>query len=270
MYGYGCFISANGRPASGGIDADAQNFFTATGITNLTQKNAINKLVLDLKSANIWNKMKALYPIVGGNATAHSYNLKNTAQYQLSFSSGWTHSSTGMTPSNAYANTSLNPVTHLTNYNTHASIYCRLDGGNSGFDLGVTNYPSYNSEYLLASRRIGYMNGGFYDYGGGGGSNTQATSTTAKGLTLNSATSTTLQKLYKNGSATNTNTQTNTSTPPSFPIYIGAVNSSNLTAVEYNSNEYALVSIGDGLSDAEQSSFYTIVQNFQTTLSRQV
>lgn len=270
MYGYGCFISANGRPASGGIDADAQSFFTATGITNITQKNAVNQLVLDLKSNSLWTKIKALYPVVGGNATAHSYNLKNTSQYQLSFSSGWTHASTGMTPSTAYANTNLNPATHLTNYNTHASIYCRLDGGNSGFDLGITNAPSYNQEYLLASRRNGYMNGAFYDYGGVPGGVTQFTSTTAKGLTLNSSTSTTLQKLYKNGVVKDTNTVLNTSTPSSYPIYIGAVNASNSSAVEYNSNEYALISIGDGFNDSESATFYTIIQTFQTSLSRNV
>jgi len=275
MYGVGYGIGSSGATtvlnSGGSFDADAQSFFSSSGITNLTQKNAVNQLVKDLKSNSLWSKIKAIYPVVGGNATAHSYNLKNTSQYQLSFSSGWTHSSTGMTSNGAaYANTNLNPVSALTNYNTHASIYCRLDGSNAGFDIGITNPSSYNQEYLLAARRGGYMIGAFYDYGGVAGGVTQSTSTSAKGLTLNSSTSSTLQKLYKNNVVKDTNTVLNTSTPSSLPIYIGAVNANSTSVVEYSTNEYSLISIGDGFSDAEVSTFYSIVQTFQTSLSRNV
>jgi hypothetical protein len=38
----------------------------------------------------------------------------------------------------------------------------------------------------------------------------------------------------------------------------------------YTTKECAFASIGDGLTDTEASNFYTAVQAFQTTLSRQV
>ena len=57
------------------VDTDALSFITAASITDATQKTAINTLVKDLKIANIWTKMKAIYPFVGGNAIAHAYNL---------------------------------------------------------------------------------------------------------------------------------------------------------------------------------------------------
>ena len=60
-----------------GIDTDAQAFITATGITDNTQKNSINQLVLDLKSYGVWSKIKAIYPFVGGTATTHKFNLKD-------------------------------------------------------------------------------------------------------------------------------------------------------------------------------------------------
>ncbi len=41
-------------------DADAQLFITATGISG-TNATATNQLVIDLKAANIWTKMKAIY-----------------------------------------------------------------------------------------------------------------------------------------------------------------------------------------------------------------
>jgi len=48
------------------VDADAQAFITAANITNTTQQSAIDTLVKSLKTANIWTKMKAIYPFVGG------------------------------------------------------------------------------------------------------------------------------------------------------------------------------------------------------------
>jgi hypothetical protein len=52
-------------------------------------------------------------------------------------------------------------------------------------------------------------------------------------------------------------------------LYISAVNELNI-AQQYSSKQYAFGSIGEGLSATEASNFYTAVQNFQTTLSRQV
>ena len=109
------------------IDPEAQAFITAASISDSTQQEAINMLVGDLKFFSIWDKMKAIYPMIGGNSTAHSYNLRNVAQYQLSFVGGWTHSATGAQPNgvNAYADTGLNISTQYTNYlaSHHLSIY---------------------------------------------------------------------------------------------------------------------------------------------------
>jgi hypothetical protein len=129
MY-YG-LLSLAGKVAGSSYDADAQAFFTAAGITDTTQKSAVNQLVLDLKSYSIWTKMKALYPFVGGAATPHSYNLKNTSQYQITWNGGWTHSSTGALPNgtNAYANTGFNPSTVLSSTNGNIGVYLRNDSG---------------------------------------------------------------------------------------------------------------------------------------------
>jgi hypothetical protein len=78
-------------------DPDALAFFTATTITDNIQKNAINQLLIDLKAAGIWIKIKAIYPMVGGNAATHNYNLKNPtdldAAFRITFVGSWTHSS---------------------------------------------------------------------------------------------------------------------------------------------------------------------------------
>ena len=102
-------------PKATGFDADAQAFITAAAITDVTQQNAINTLVVDLKGYSIWTKMKALYPFVGGTATTHKFNLKNpldtNAAFRASFVGGITHSSTGVKGNgiNAYFDTWIIP-----------------------------------------------------------------------------------------------------------------------------------------------------------------
>ena len=41
-------------------------------------------------------------------------------------------------------------------------------------------------------------------------------------------------------------------------------------ASSYNNGEYAFSSIGDGLTDTEAANLYTLVQNYQVALSRNV
>ena len=58
------------------LDPDAQAFLTAAAITDPTISGAINTLVVQMKADNIWTKMKAIYPLVGGTDNTHKWNLK--------------------------------------------------------------------------------------------------------------------------------------------------------------------------------------------------
>lgn len=63
-----------------GSDTDYQAFITATGITQPTQSAALETLVSDLKSYGLWNKMKAIYPMITdkNNRFAYSQALGTT------------------------------------------------------------------------------------------------------------------------------------------------------------------------------------------------
>jgi hypothetical protein len=140
------------------LASDAQAFLTATGITNPTEVDALKQLVLDLKTNNLWSNMYAIYPVLGGTATTHKYNLKDPqdldSSYRLTFSSGWTHSSNGMTPNgSAYADTHLIPSAVQTQYNTAYGYYSRTNIQATQIDLGCTtigNEP--NSRVALHSK----------------------------------------------------------------------------------------------------------------------
>ena len=100
------------------VDADAQAFISAAGITDLTQAAAINTLVNDLKTYGLWTKMKAFYPMVGGTAASHKFNLKDprdlNAAYRLTFFGGLIHDSNGVlgngTTGYAYTNLAQNTM----------------------------------------------------------------------------------------------------------------------------------------------------------------
>jgi len=256
----GVRVPAVAGGGGGGTDADAQAFITAASITDSTQQSAINTLVVDLKAANIWTKMKAIYPMVGGTASAHKFNLKDPRDldvaYRLVFNGGWTHSSTGALPngSNGYADTKLNPSTSLTSFNSnHLSFYSRTNT-------------------LIDSADMGGGAGGSYitiEYGTQWNGNTwgQSTRNPSTGLFINTRTNNTTQKMYKNATLANTNTGTNTGSA-NANIFIGARNIGG--GNQYSTRESAFATIGDGLTDAEASALYTAVQAFQTTLGRQV
>ena len=254
-------------PKGAAYDADAQAFITATGISG-TNANAINQLVLDLKAANIWTKMKAIYPMVGGTATAHKFNLKNPADtdaaFRLNFVGGWTHSSNGATPNgtNAYANTYFVPSVDSSGLNNfHNSYYSRSNVNLAQVEMGCGSNDLQGTLLEIRTGNITYNRIN---------SNTVSTysDTDSLGFYLQSRISSTQQKGFKNGTL-KINGSANSNSAPTQNFYIGAYNNSN-SPFYYSSKQCAFASIGDGLTDAEVLAYRTAVQNFQTTLGRQV
>ena len=281
----GISVTNTSKPISTAIvyDADAAAFFTAASITDNTQKSAVNQLVLDLKSASIWTKMKALYPVVGGVASSHAINLKTPGTYNLTFATGWTHASTGMTPNGAtYADTFLIPSTAFANTNVHLSFYSRTTTNVGRVDMGAfwtdspgTNPTQNTSAFQLETGRS--LDGNAIGYLSNDDTNRISyTQTNASGMFVLSRTANNALKMFQNNVLKQTNTTINSAAFNKLPqnkIVIGAINyrdstTSNITA--FGSHQCAFSSIGDGLTDAEASAFYTAVQNNQTTLGRQL
>lgn len=261
-------------PKSSAFDPDAQAFFTAAGITDNTQKSAIQTLVTDLKTYGIWTKMKALYPFVGGTATTHKWNLKDPQDtdgaFRLVFSGGWTHSSTGVLPNgtNGYADTKLVPNTSLTAANHHISLYSRTNISGEVYDIGSGDAAgSYLLDlYLRRSGDTAGYDAGYYTTNRNTFSNNNST-----GHFIGSTIVNTESKYYKNG--INQNTKSINSgflVLPSGNIYLGGFNEYTSSTIYFSSKQIAFASLGDGLTDTEAANFYTAVQAFQTTLSRNV
>lgn len=259
-------IATHGIVASqlAGFDADAQAFFdrvtTAGGTLSATEKTAVNKLVLDLKSYSIWSKMKAIYPMVGASSAACAQNLRSSS-FTGSFSSGWTFASTGVTPNgtSAYMNTGLNPSLNLTNSSGHFSYYSRTNtAAGAKYEMGCYDGTYGNGVVARYSSDIFYAVYGAY--------NATTSNTDSRGFYVTNRNSSTNTTGFKNG--TKVINAVSNGTAANKIIFLAANNSA--TIQEFNDRQCAFASIGDGLTDTEASNFYTAVQAFQTTLSRQV
>jgi hypothetical protein len=204
-----------------------------------------------MKSAGIWSSMKAIYPMVGASAAACAQNLKSSS-FTGTFTSGWTFASTGVTPNgtSAYMNSNFN-TNALSSL--HYGYYSRTtntsgrDMGNespSPYDLiislGGTLYQRFNSSSIIVSNA---NSNGFY---------------------VGTQDATNLHRAFRNSVQLGT-TQPNNAGYNNADVWIGAVNPSY-----YSERQCAFASIGDGLTDTQASNFYTAVQAFQTTLSRNV
>ena len=240
--------SGGGAPS---YDSDAQAFFTAASITDPTQMGAVNTLVTGLKSNNLWTKIKALYPVVGGNATAHSKNLKNPSQYNLTFSSGWTHSSAGMLPTNAYADTGIIFNNIYTINDVHLSVYTTTNSNGLFCDLSDSVSNIY-SRFTGSS----YMNINSSNY------NIDVVSDSL-GYYLVSRTGATVQKSFKNGSILSA-TSISSVSMSTISLKIGCYG--NLS--QYSNRNQITITNGYGLSDSEATILSTIVNTFNTTLGR--
>lgn len=252
------------------IDADAQAFFdrvtAAGGTLSTTEKDAVNVLVLSLKTNSLWTLMKVIYPMVGASAAACAQNLKSSS-FTGTFTSGWTFASAGVTPngSSAYMNTNFNNQGNWTSTsNGSMGLISATNQSGAICDMGSGTIASGgNSSTIYAN-----FSGNYY-----GGLNCTvvtpgSTNTSSIGFFVASRLTTTAYNLYKRGSSTiNLTTTDIVGTNPNTVIYLGAGNNSG-TAQSFSSKQFNYCFIGDGLTQAQVDTYYSILQTFNTSLSR--
>jgi hypothetical protein len=266
--GFTASLSSPLKPDAG-ADSDATSFITAASITDSTQITAIQNLVFDLKENNIWNKMQAIYPIVGGTENSHKYNLRDPrdadAAFRLSFTTGWTHSASGATPNgtSAYADTFYIPSTSATRNSHHLSYYSRTNVAELKVEMGSAQL--FNARSFI---QISYSNVTYMQCNGPSNTFINFNETNSQGFYVVNRTAASLMNGWKNGVKSATTTEA--SQPPNDRKYfLGAYNNNN-TPSDFSTKQCAFASIGSGLTDSEVATYYTIVEAYQTTLGRQI
>jgi hypothetical protein len=238
----------------------------AGGSLSTTEQNATKTLVADLKAYGIWTKMKAIYPMVGASSAACAQNLKSSS-FTGTFSTGWTFASTGVTPNgtSSFMNTNFIESGNLSLNSGHLSIYSRTQNSNLESDIG--NITFVNPNVLSYSTIYASFNSTSSTFANQSNDDFAITNNNSKGFFISNKTAANqiigfIRNIKTTGSRPN-------SALSLIPNYIGARNF-NGVADNISRKENAFASMGDGLTDTEASNFYTAVQAFQTTLSRQV
>jgi hypothetical protein len=248
------------------FDPDSVLFFervtNSGGILSDIEKTATNQLLSNLKDYGLWSKVKAIYPMVGASAAACAQNLKSSS-FTGVFVGGVTYASTGVTGNgtSGYFDTNLNVLGNLDNSSYHTAFYSRSTSSVFTRDFGAAGGSTTGFYCIIRDINSNYIMSATNENQAVSVSNTDG-----RGLYTINRSSSTLAQGRKNGSSVMTITASNSGTMPNLNMYAMRING----VAAYSSKECALFSIGDGLTDTQSADFYTAVQAFQTTLSRQV
>jgi hypothetical protein len=250
-------------------DPDTQQFLDATGLDE-TYAPALDGLVRGLKGHGLWEKMAAVYPMIGGTADLHKWNLIDPRDtddgYRLTFIGG-THSlDKGYTPNppggyanGGYADSHCIPLGLFDQNSTHLAYYSMLDvPGNLSTEMGCFNWTGSSSRYHIVARDLFY-------YGMSESASTSTPAPSTSGLFIATRTAANAQAGYINGALAGSSAVVSIPLPPK-PIYVGGRNGST----DRSQLPCGFASIGSGLDAQNAADLYTVVQDYQTALGRAV
>ena len=289
---YNAFATRFGRPPSifNAIitDPDAYNFIETALIIDTNQQLAINNLVTGLKTNNLWDKMQAIYPFVGGTAYSHKFNLKDLrdtdAAFRIQFFGAVTHNNLGVSASVAgYGDTRFFPSTNFANVTSslHASIYMSAGTTNGGIFTDYQAQSNYQVRTLdISPNKLGeessptgraditaYSNFGYTSITS---ASPEATTTglDRTGLWAVTRTSPTLATAYRrspvqNFTINNTNMFTGLGVNNSMRLFRGYQLNGTTTG-----GLFTFASLGEGLTTSEIDTLYTLLTSFNNTLGR--
>jgi len=252
------------------------NSFNATR----AQADALNNLVWSLVGIGIWSKMKIVYPMIGGTAATHKFNLVDPrdadAAFRLTFSGTWTHNGDGAKGdgSTAWADTYLVPGTSLTTTSGHLSYYSRIQSQESGnLEWGCQNAVTTITTMAIARATTNLSSFRFGVSSATANASPTFSSSSSQGLFVGVQNGSGIndRNIYRNGVKGATGLGAGTPTlPATAKLALNAINTNNTTRANFSPKQCAFASVGDGLTDLEVQNFYTIVQAYQTALGRQV
>jgi hypothetical protein len=267
------------QTSSGGFDPDAEAYFTAADITDATEKDAVNQLVLDLKGTgstpsgtDLWTDAAAFYPISPTSLAAAAYNLRDTTSFNMTWANSPTHASTGVTfdGSTQYGDTGFNP-----NVETLANGY-DITLGVQIVNASVTAVGLMSAVFATSSRtQMLLISGNLYqDIHNTAVAGRLITSTggTYQGRMIVSADRIANggKANYLNGVSLGTSAYESSGTPVNYSLFVGAQNNGsggqNFTAFEMR---FGLI-IPKGLNATAVADLDDAIVRYSTALSRNI
>ena len=254
------------------LDNDAYNFLNATNLlSNELISTTINTLVTDLKNYNIWNKLYAMYPLVGASSASCQYNLINTSSLNLGFSGSWNFNNNGVSGSGTsngvsgsnYASTGFKPLSaSYDNVGNNISLGVYVETNiTGGYDMGMDGGGT--DDLYLISRFTNNLTYFFYT------SSLTVANTDSKGFWIGtiSGSAANNQVIYKNGVSFASKNGGGGNIDTGGYLVLGAATQQPIAS---SAQLYGLSFIGKGLTSTNASNLNTTVQSFATSLGRNV
>jgi len=256
-----------------GLDTDAITFLDAASITDIVIRSAISAFVTELKLKDVWDFIEVLYPIVGGDATKHSFNLKRPEKFQITWVNNPTHSSTGVdyNGTTQYGKTGFDTnASRFVSGNSHGGVYHRETiEANFRASFGARR-DTGDFIFSMEPRVVGnFANIGINGQVRGTGGSTVTDGTGF--LVMNrDVISPDHYNLFRNGlEVADITPDPRGDRSPEFEIYLGATNREDVVE-RFGNLEASLYSFGDTLSDQQHLDYYNAIQTLQTALGRNV
>ena len=243
--------------AAANLYLSAVTFAGGTGITS-TESGATQTLFTQLFTNNLWDKMVAFYPLLGGVSASCKFNAKSpydtNNDYRLTFNGGWTFGVSGATGNgtNAYANTFMSATEEpdVRSFGVYGQVL-NAEGSNLG-----------NSTSYLVTRETFGTRAAFQF---GGGSAVTASGSTSQGIYIGRRLNTTAS-IWRNGVQLDYN-GVGSNSWGTDELYLGAQNGSGV-ASDFSSNGYGFVFMAESLSTTELTTLTNIINTFATTIGR--
>ena len=262
-------------PAPFIFDTDALIYIAALegagGVITTPQKLAINTWFVEMKTANLYAKIKAAYLMIGGTAATHKFNAINpvdtNAAFRLSFVGGWVHSATGALPNgiNTYADSYFIPSVNATPNSISIGYYSGTNSTGSYIEMGVTGVGGNSGlgQLYIAPNVSG---GGFLAVNTTG--NAGVVAATPTGMFVASRNDASAIRLHRNAVQIASSAGLPV-TASDKKIYVGGRNVNNSSFTTTN-RECRGAFIAEGLSSAEANAISQIFMNFAVACGRNI
>ena len=221
----GISTSTGAAPAPS-YDPDALAYFTAAGITDTTEKNAVNQLVLDLKGTgstpngtDLWTDAVQVLGVSPTSLDASKYNIKNPAK-NLTYFNSPTHAAGGVTfnGTTQYAATGVIPSSDGLDSFT---LTIALGGTTTDTSFGrMITVNQGTGQRLQLRQTAGNLLSDIYN-----SSSITAATTTTSGFFTATSTSNSDGRIFKGATKLATDVSL-AGTVPDLELYIGALNNS--------------------------------------------
>ena len=267
-------ITLTPTPSSSAVPSgttEANTYLTAVvnngGTIDSTISAATRTLFTSLVSSGLYNKMLAMYPLIGGVANSAKLNAVNVGTYDITWNGGMSFTTTGATSNgtNGFGDTGI-VYSSLSSYYLNGSYGVQFHNNlPGGVQCPMGAGPSNSSRVLFFSTNDGVDNQVFFDWGSDSGLNrAEVLGTGVRGLYIISSPTTSSQTAYRNGSALSPSGGSgNKNTAPTSSMLLFK----RQDGYYYPGTE-SFAFVGGGLTAGEVSTLSGIINTYQTSLGR--